>query len=272
VLKRLLVRGHDVGGLHPRHIHQMLGAEMRQPLDWLRHAALPQQCGVRVQRLEQSGHRCQLAMQGAHQADRVGTLRIGLKVDRQLCRLLWYIGDRHGRALEDLRARLLRLLERAHLRREERQVFGARTGSGESQQQRAAQRRQTSSHDFLRCAVLAFPELSVMAGFGVNSPASEAEGLAVTTLYAAGQRDEAPWGTWEVIAAGPRYAVKRIVVQPGKRVSLQSHEYRAEHWVVVDGAALVTRGSETFPVGYGGSVVIARGEVHRIANPGPDEL
>jgi mannose-6-phosphate isomerase-like protein (cupin superfamily) len=96
--------------------------------------------------------------------------------------------------------------------------------------------------------------------------------LAVTTLYTVGQRDQRPWGTWEVISAGAHYAVKRIVVQPGKRLSLQSHAYRAEHWVVVGGAALVTRGNETFPVGYGGSVVIGRGEVHRIANPGPDEL
>jgi mannose-1-phosphate guanylyltransferase/mannose-6-phosphate isomerase len=110
-----------------------------------------------------------------------------------------------------------------------------------------------------------------MAGFDVNRPTSETEGC-MTTLYTAGQRDQRPWGSWEVIATGPRYAVKRIVVQPGKRLSLQSHAYRAEHWVVVGGAALVTRGSETFSVGCGGSVAIGRGEVHRIANPGQDEL
>ncbi len=94
----------------------------------------------------------------------------------------------------------------------------------------------------------------------------------MSAQYAVGQRDQRPWGSWEIIAAGPRYAVKRIEVQPGKRLSLQSHAYRAEHWVVVGGAALVTRGSETFPLGYGGSVAIGRGEVHRIENPGPDEL
>jgi mannose-6-phosphate isomerase-like protein (cupin superfamily) len=94
----------------------------------------------------------------------------------------------------------------------------------------------------------------------------------VTTRYTVGQRDQRPWGTWEVIASEPRYTVKRIVVQPRKRLSLQSHAYRAEHWVVVGGAALVTRGSETYAVGYGGSVAIGRGEVHRIANPGPEEL
>ena len=92
------------------------------------------------------------------------------------------------------------------------------------------------------------------------------------TRYSVGQRDQRPWGTWEVIDAGPRHTVKRIAVQPGKRLSLQSHAYRAEHWVVVAGAALGTRGRETLPVGYGGSVAIGRGEVHRIENPGPDEL
>ena len=94
----------------------------------------------------------------------------------------------------------------------------------------------------------------------------------MTTRYAVGQRDERPWGSWEVIAAGPRYTVKRIAVQPGKRLSLQSHAYRAEHWVVVGGAAVVTCGGETFPLGYGGSVAIGCGEVHRIENPGTDEL
>ena len=94
----------------------------------------------------------------------------------------------------------------------------------------------------------------------------------MTTRYTVGQRDQRPWGSWEVIAAGERYTVKRIAVQSGKRLSLQSHVYRAEHWVVVGGAGLVTRGAETFPLEYGGSVAIGRGEVHRIENPGTNEL
>jgi mannose-6-phosphate isomerase len=47
----------------------------------------------------------------------------------------------------------------------------------------------------------------------------------MSTEYAVGQRDERPWGTWEIIAVGPNYAVKRIVVRPGQRVSLQRHAF-----------------------------------------------
>jgi mannose-6-phosphate isomerase-like protein (cupin superfamily) len=94
----------------------------------------------------------------------------------------------------------------------------------------------------------------------------------VSTDYAVGQHDERPWGSWEVIAVGPGYAVKRIVVKPGQRLSLQRHAFRAEHWVVVVGASRVTRGAETFPVGVGQHTAIGRGDVHRIENPGDAPL
>ena len=54
-----------------------------------------------------------------------------------------------------------------------------------------------------------------------------------------------PWGYYQSIDSGPRYQVKRIVVSPGRRLSLQKHFHRAEHWVVVKGTAEVTRGTET---------------------------
>lgn len=94
----------------------------------------------------------------------------------------------------------------------------------------------------------------------------------MTTGYIVGQRDERPWGTWEIIATSPNYAVKRIVVKPGARLSLQRHAFRAEHWVMVGGTGHVTRGAETFPVVSGEHVAIGRGDVHRIENPGPEEL
>jgi mannose-6-phosphate isomerase-like protein (cupin superfamily) len=94
----------------------------------------------------------------------------------------------------------------------------------------------------------------------------------VSTDYAVGQCDERPWGSWEVIAVGPGYAVKRIVVKPGQRLSLQRHSFRAEHWVVVGGVSRVTRGGETFPVGVGQHTQIGRGDVHRIENPGAEPL
>ena len=68
------------------------------------------------------------------------------------------------------------------------------------------------------------------------------------TTYQPGQRDNRPWGTWEILALGPGYAVKRIVVKPGARLSLQRHRHRAEHWIVVGGTASVVRGRDTFSV------------------------
>jgi mannose-6-phosphate isomerase-like protein (cupin superfamily) len=100
----------------------------------------------------------------------------------------------------------------------------------------------------------------------------ETRGGAVTRTYQPGERDERPWGAWEIVAVGPRYAVKRISVRPGQRLSLQRHAFRGEHWVVVDGAAVVTRGTEMFEVLPGQNVVIGRGDIHRIENRGTDEL
>ena len=81
-----------------------------------------------------------------------------------------------------------------------------------------------------------------------------------------------PWGSYEGIGSGPRYQVKRIVVQPGRSLSLQKHHHRAEHWVVVAGTAKVTRGSETFMLAENQSTYIPLGEVHRLENPGKIDL
>ena len=94
----------------------------------------------------------------------------------------------------------------------------------------------------------------------------------MTTEYQVGQRDERPWGTWEIVAIGVNYAVKRIVVRPGQRLSLQRHAFRGEHWIVVGGLARVTHGAEVFSVASGEHVAIGRGNVHRIENPGSEDL
>jgi mannose-6-phosphate isomerase-like protein (cupin superfamily) len=94
----------------------------------------------------------------------------------------------------------------------------------------------------------------------------------MSTTYVVGERDERPWGSWEIIAVGPNYAVKRIVVRSGKRLSLQRHAVRSEHWVIVCGLARITRGAETFCLSSGEHVVIARGDVHRIENRGTEDL
>jgi mannose-1-phosphate guanylyltransferase/mannose-6-phosphate isomerase len=77
-----------------------------------------------------------------------------------------------------------------------------------------------------------------------------------------------PWGFYDSIDHGDRFQVKRIVVMPGARLSLQMHHHRAEHWVVVSGTALVTRGEEQFLLGENESTYIPLGIRHRLENPG----
>ncbi|WP_282189143.1 mannose-1-phosphate guanylyltransferase/mannose-6-phosphate isomerase [Azospirillum sp. SYSU D00513] len=77
-----------------------------------------------------------------------------------------------------------------------------------------------------------------------------------------------PWGSYRGVDRGSRFQVKRIVVKPGERLSLQMHHHRAEHWIVVEGTALVTRGEEQIFVYENQSVYIPMGTVHRLENPG----
>ncbi|MGF6769083.1 mannose-1-phosphate guanylyltransferase/mannose-6-phosphate isomerase [Paraburkholderia sp. GAS199] len=77
-----------------------------------------------------------------------------------------------------------------------------------------------------------------------------------------------PWGFYDSIDHGERFQVKRIVVTPGAQLSLQLHHHRAEHWVVVRGTALVTRGEEQFLLSENESTYIPLGTRHRLENPG----
>ncbi|MBR9982232.1 MAG: mannose-1-phosphate guanylyltransferase/mannose-6-phosphate isomerase [Desulfatitalea sp.] len=77
-----------------------------------------------------------------------------------------------------------------------------------------------------------------------------------------------PWGTYEDIDVSERFLVKRITVKPQAKLSLQRHMHRAEHWVVVKGTALVTRGEEQFLLKEDQSTYIPLGTVHRLENPG----
>ena len=77
-----------------------------------------------------------------------------------------------------------------------------------------------------------------------------------------------PWGYYESLIHGERFQVKRIVVTPGRQLSLQSHFHRAEHWVVVNGTARVTRDAETLILRENESVYLPLGCVHRLENPG----
>lgn len=77
-----------------------------------------------------------------------------------------------------------------------------------------------------------------------------------------------PWGHFQSIEAGERYQVKRITVNPGAKLSLQKHYHRAEHWVVVNGTAVVTRDDETVLVRENESIFLPLGCIHRLENPG----
>jgi mannose-1-phosphate guanylyltransferase/mannose-1-phosphate guanylyltransferase/mannose-6-phosphate isomerase len=81
-------------------------------------------------------------------------------------------------------------------------------------------------------------------------------------------RSYRPWGFYESLIQGERFQVKRIVVWPGRRLSLQKHFHRAEHWVVVAGCALVTRDTEELLIQENESIYLPLGCVHRLDNPG----
>ncbi len=81
-----------------------------------------------------------------------------------------------------------------------------------------------------------------------------------------------PWGVYEGVDLSDNFQVKRITVKPGARLSLQKHFHRAEHWVVVKGTAIVTKGDEEFILKEDESTYIPLGVIHRLENPGKIEL
>lgn len=81
-----------------------------------------------------------------------------------------------------------------------------------------------------------------------------------------------PWGTYTVLEDTPGYKIKRIVVKPGKRLSLQKHYHRSEHWIVVSGTAVVTVGDKEILVRPNESTYIPMGTAHRLENPGKIDL
>ncbi|TXS89864.1 mannose-1-phosphate guanylyltransferase/mannose-6-phosphate isomerase [Parahaliea maris] len=98
----------------------------------------------------------------------------------------------------------------------------------------------------------------------------------IVTALKAGQRGEAelhakvyrPWGSYESLVESDRFQVKRIIVNPGQKLSLQMHHHRAEHWIVVHGTAEVTCEDRVFMLAEDESTYIPLGHKHRLANPG----
>lgn len=97
----------------------------------------------------------------------------------------------------------------------------------------------------------------------------------VTRLKAAGRSEASlhrrvyrPWGSYESLVESDRFQVKRIIVNPGHKLSLQMHHHRAEHWIVVQGTAEVTCEERVFTLAEDQSTYIPLGHKHRLANPG----
>ena len=81
-----------------------------------------------------------------------------------------------------------------------------------------------------------------------------------------------PWGAYTVIENGPGFKIKRIVVKPGRALSLQMHHKRSEHWVVVAGVAQVVSGEREMRIEVNESTFIPAGHKHRLSNPGAEDL
>ncbi|MBI1327562.1 MAG: mannose-1-phosphate guanylyltransferase/mannose-6-phosphate isomerase [Alphaproteobacteria bacterium] len=81
-----------------------------------------------------------------------------------------------------------------------------------------------------------------------------------------------PWGYYEVLQDTPEYKAKKLTVWPGKRLSLQKHNFRSEHWVVVSGVATITLDERTFDLKPGESTYVPVGTVHRFGNNGSEPM
>jgi mannose-6-phosphate isomerase-like protein (cupin superfamily) len=80
------------------------------------------------------------------------------------------------------------------------------------------------------------------------------------------ESEDRPWGSWHVLDMNDGYKVKRIHVAPGCRLSLQTHQHRSEHWIVIQGVATCTVDDTESMVSAGHSIGVPRGARHRLAN------
>ena len=86
------------------------------------------------------------------------------------------------------------------------------------------------------------------------------------------ENEHRPWGYYSVLSEEEDHKVKRIVVYPGKRISLQKHQQRAEHWFIISGDGIVTLDGKQFNKKRGESIEISQGSIHRIENIGETNL
>ena len=106
----------------------------------------------------------------------------------------------------------------------------------------------------------------------MTDPFGEEPPVTATSAPAGLEHDVRPWGEYFVLADEPTYKVKRIVVKPGQRLSLQLHHQRSEHWFMVQGTGAVTLGDEVHLLSAGESIDIAMGTPHRMENHGAEDV
>jgi mannose-6-phosphate isomerase len=85
-------------------------------------------------------------------------------------------------------------------------------------------------------------------------------------------KETRPWGYYEILYIENGMQIKRLVVHSGKRLSLQSHEKRSEHWYIKEGQALAEIEGNTYTLDVGNSITILKGEKHRVSAAGNDDL
>lgn len=93
-----------------------------------------------------------------------------------------------------------------------------------------------------------------------------------TIPYFIGQKDTRPWGTWEVLAVGEGFCIKKICVKPGEMLSLQYHNYRDELWNIIYGNGIMTLKNDKFEIKCGDIIKIEKKQYHRIENNGDKDL
>lgn len=86
------------------------------------------------------------------------------------------------------------------------------------------------------------------------------------TSYSIGDADTRPWGRWVVLDRTSHLIVKKLTVEPGRRISLQRHHFRSERWILMEGEAVVQRDSEVSLLRPGDGVLIPQNCLHRLAN------
>jgi mannose-6-phosphate isomerase len=99
-------------------------------------------------------------------------------------------------------------------------------------------------------------------------PLCPAVAASLPTDPGSGDRCERPWGWYETLATGEGYLVKRLWIAPGRRISLQRHHHRSEHWVIVGGGGTVEIDGREQPVQPGDALLVPLGSVHRASAAG----